>query len=101
MKFSMTGQEIGLIKHLMEVNHKVKLEVGNYRIFKSLSFNLISTEKYELQYTVINRCQKAFNNTEGTIKNGQSRETGNIGQTVHKTKTNKIKTKHNMCYTLL
>jgi hypothetical protein len=48
MKFSMTGQEIGLIKHLMEVNHKVKLEVGNYRIFKSLSFNLISTEKYEL-----------------------------------------------------
>ena len=32
--------------------------------------------------------------TEGAIKNGQSRETGNIGFTRHKTKTKKaIKTK--------
>jgi hypothetical protein len=28
---------------------------------------------------------------EGVIKNGQSRETGNIGYTRHKMKTNKIK----------
>ena len=53
-------------------------------------------------------------NTEGAIKKGQSRETGNIGYTrqkqtrlkhntiqrnwqhrVHKTKTNKTKTQHN------
>jgi hypothetical protein len=27
--------------------------------------------------------------TEGAIKNGQSRDTGNIGQTRHKMKTNK------------
>ena len=31
--------------------------------------------------------------TEGTIKNGQFRETGNIGFTRHKTKTKKGKTK--------
>ena len=54
--------------------------------------------------------------TEGAIKNGQSSETGNIGHTKHKTKTNKqkhnticvrhhytqdeekqTKTQHNMC----
>jgi hypothetical protein len=29
--------------------------------------------------------------TEGAIKNGQSRETGNIGYIRHKTKTNKTK----------
>jgi hypothetical protein len=28
---------------------------------------------------------------EGAIKNGQSRETSNIGHTIHKTKTNKTK----------
>ena len=27
-----------------------------------------------------------------TMKNGQSRDTGNIGQTSHRTKTNKTKT---------
>jgi len=27
--------------------------------------------------------------TEGAIKNGQSRDTGNIGNTRHRTKTNK------------
>ena len=31
--------------------------------------------------------------TEGTIKNGQSRETGNIRYTRHMTKTNKTKQK--------
>ena len=36
--------------------------------------------------------------TEGVIKNGQSRETGNIAYTRHKTNTNKIKTQHNMCW---
>jgi hypothetical protein len=30
---------------------------------------------------------------EGAIKNGQSRDTGNIGHTRHKTKTKKKKTK--------
>ena len=34
-------------------------------------------------------------NTEGAIKHGQSRETGNIG--VHK-KINKTKTQYNMCW---
>ena len=34
--------------------------------------------------------------TEGAIQNGQSRETGNIGQTRHQTKKN---TKHDMCWT--
>jgi len=33
--------------------------------------------------------------TEGAKNNGQSRETGNIGYTRHKTKTNKTKQKHN------
>jgi hypothetical protein len=32
--------------------------------------------------------------TEGAIKNGQSRETVNIGFTRHRTKTNKTKTQH-------
>ena len=31
---------------------------------------------------------------EGAIKNGQSRETGNIGYTRHKTKTNQNKKKN-------
>ena len=35
-------------------------------------------------------------NTERAIKNGQSRETGNIEYIKHKTKTNK--TQHNMCW---
>jgi hypothetical protein len=34
-------------------------------------------------------------------QNGKSKETGNIGYTRHKTKTNKIKTQHNMCWTPL
>ena len=32
--------------------------------------------------------------TEGAIKNGQSRQTGNIGNTRHKTKTNKNNNTH-------
>jgi len=39
--------------------------------------------------------------TEVAIKNWQSRETGNIGYTRHKTKTNKTKTQHNICWTPL
>jgi hypothetical protein len=35
-------------------------------------------------------------NTEGAIKNGQSRENGN---TIHKKNTNKTKRQHNMCQT--
>ena len=39
---------------------------------------------------------------EVAIKNGQSRETDNIGYTRHKTKKNKTKTEHmNMCWTPL
>jgi hypothetical protein len=38
-------------------------------------------------------------NTEGAIKNGQSRETGNIGYT--RRRKNKTKTQHNMCWTPL
>ena len=32
-----------------------------------------------------------FEKSEGTIKNGQSKDTGNIGNTRHRTKTNKKK----------
>ena len=39
-------------------------------------------------------------NTEGAIKNGQSRETGNIYR-VHKTEKKQKKTQHNMCWTPL
>jgi len=34
-------------------------------------------------------------------KNGQSRENGNIGYIRHKTRTEKTKTQHNMCWTPL
>jgi hypothetical protein len=37
--------------------------------------------------------------TKGTIKNGQSRETGNIGYT--RRRQTKQKTQHNMCWTPL
>jgi hypothetical protein len=37
--------------------------------------------------------KQALENTEGTIKYRQSRETGNIGYTRHNTKTNQAKTK--------
>ena len=40
-------------------------------------------------------------NTEVAIINGQSRETGNIHDRVHKTKKNKTKTQHNMYWTPL
>jgi hypothetical protein len=41
-------------------------------------------------------------NTEGEIKNGHSRETGNIGHDrVHKTKKNKTQAQHNMRWTPL
>ena len=33
------------------------------------------------------------------IKNGQSRDTGNIEYTKHKTRTNKQETQHNTCWT--
>ena len=36
-------------------------------------------------------CRKALEKTEETIKNGQSRETGNIEYRRHRTKTNKTK----------
>jgi hypothetical protein len=38
--------------------------------------------------------------TEGAIKNGQSRETGNIGYIRQRKKKTK-KTQHNMCWTQL
>ena len=38
---------------------------------------------------------------EGVIKNGQSRETGNIGYTRHTTKTNKTKTQCNVLDTTI
>ena len=40
-----------------------------------------------------------IDNTDEEIKNEQSRETGNIGYTRHKTKTSKTKSQHNMCWT--
>jgi len=43
-------------------------------------------------------CQKTLENTEGAIKKGQSRETGNIGYTRRRQKN---KQKHNMCWTPL
>jgi hypothetical protein len=39
----------------------------------------------------------SLENTDGAIKNGQSRETGNIGNT--RRRINKTKTQHNMCWT--
>jgi hypothetical protein len=35
--------------------------------------------------------KEALDNTEGAIKNGQSRETGNIGYTVHITHFSQVK----------
>jgi hypothetical protein len=48
-------------------------------------------------YFAINKHQR----TPKAIKNGQSREAGNIGtqDTRHKTKTNKTKSQHDMCST--
>ena len=43
-------------------------------------------------------CKQTLENTEGAIKNGQSRETVNRG---YKTKKYKPKTQHNMCLTPL
>jgi hypothetical protein len=52
-----------------------------------------------LAINIIIRIKKTLEKTEGAIKNGQSRETGEIGYTKHKTKTIKQKTQHNMCLT--
>jgi hypothetical protein len=38
---------------------------------------------------------------EGAIKNGQSREIGNIGHTGHRTKTKKQKKQQDICWTPL
>jgi hypothetical protein len=47
-----------------------------------------------LSYTNSFKYKHTLENTEGAIKNAQSRETG-------KTKKNKTKTQHNMCWTPL
>jgi hypothetical protein len=44
-------------------------------------------------YSLSHFLQINFRETEGAIKNGQSRETGNTGNTIHK-KTDKIKTQY-------
>ena len=52
---------------------------------RSHTSNPIGCYKRDMKYTVINKQvrkgKKTLENTEGTIKNGQSRETGNIGYT--------------------
>ena len=48
---------------------------------------------------VLHLLQQRLENTEGEIKNVQSRETGNIGYT--RRSQNKIKIQHNMCWTPL
>jgi quinol monooxygenase YgiN len=45
-----------------------------------------SRETGNIGYT---RHRMKTNKTEGAMKNGQSRETGNIGYATHRTKTNK------------
>jgi hypothetical protein len=40
---------------------------------------------------IVSYLQYTLEKTEGAIKNGESRETGNSGYTRHKTKTNKTK----------
>jgi len=50
---------------------------------------------------VIINPKETLENTEGAIKNEQSRETDNIGYTRHKTNANKTKTQHNRCWTPL
>ena len=55
-----------------------------------LFFNLSKFDRYAKQ---------TLEKTEGAIKNGQSRETGNIGYT--RRKQTKQKTQHNMCLTPL
>ena len=64
------------------------ITVGNVDIFLILSHR--NVKKVQINVT----------NTDGAIKNRQSRETGNIGYIKHKSKI-KQKTQHNMCWTPL
>ena len=56
---------------------------------------LIYTCAYNPKTTkILNLLNKLKEKTEGVIKNGQSRDIGNIGVTRNKMKTNKTKTQH-------
>jgi hypothetical protein len=75
---------------------------SNINIFSinCVEFNIL----LELDIFVVSRLFEMSNtlyNKTLRINNGQSRETGNIGYTKHKTKTNKSKTQHNMLWTPL
>jgi hypothetical protein len=59
------------------------------------SYGSASTED---EWTIQRNGQINVREYEGAMKNGQSTETGNR---VHKTKKNKTKTQHNMCWTPL
>jgi hypothetical protein len=67
---------------------------NNYQIrntlFKSLSISLWKIVAHRnMAYTWIYKY--TLEKTKGAIEKGQSRETGNIGYTRHRTKTNKTK----------
>jgi hypothetical protein len=47
--------------------------------------------KWKKKNILFYKCRKNVVETEGTIKNGQSRDIGNNGKTRHSTKTNKHK----------
>ena len=72
-----------------------------YQLIRKYNFELSCVHDHDsLFYLEVYTDTHLINTTEGTIKSRQSRETGKIGNTRHKTKTNKTKTQHNMCWTL-
>ena len=68
-----------LRKNLYDKIHEFNIAISNYSLCIAIK-----------RLRILNGNQK-----------GQSRETGNIGYTTHKTKTNKTKTQHNMYWTPL
>ena len=71
----------------------------NHLVYHQMLFLVNLFIKFEIQWRItiwtmlleVVRRSISLKNTEGVTKNGQSRETGNIRYTKHKTKINKAK----------
>jgi hypothetical protein len=68
------------------------------RCFISVFLVILLTEVQTIFWA---RYKWKLETSEWTIHNGQSWDTGSIGYTGHKTRNNKTKTQHNMCWTPL
>ena len=85
---SVSNIMIGLILQCIYKGHYILMPRTSSRI---ISIRLTHCENHHTQIPQRHMSKYALANTKGTIKNGQTRDTGNIVYTRHRTKTNKTR----------